>query len=870
MAQKGPGGKSVGRVTIRVIPDSTQFNEDLKKSLERIEKATHFEVNVDRANVDTTRIKQSIQAQLNTIRGLEIDSEVKAIVNQVQVMRLGIRRELQRVFDEMGIRIRVGVDLRLARHDVELFVDDVNRKQGTVNVNAATAAATLQLRWLTRTRFVDIVPRVNEAALNKVLAQFAALSGARVTLDWLDDFITYISDLDRKLPKLALVTQSITALIALIFSLTSGLVGIGAGLASIVPLFLTVPGFILGTAFAITTFAVAMFDAKKQLEPLTGQMRELADVIQNTFWDAARQPIIDLMTSLRGPLLQSFEAVSGALGRFTGALANAFKQELAGGRLQALFQSMADSIDVLSTGADAFAGALVSLSEIAAQYAVRLAQWFVDLSIRFDNWLIQISNDGRLEAWIERGITSLYALADILGSVGRQFAALWEAAERAGGGGIEGFAENMRKIADVMNGAQFQATLTALFRGANTAMRFIGDGLVAVGDAFTYLQGPLENLLATSGKIFGELLTNIAQALSNPRVRDSLNRLIDSLYVAFATFGQFLPQIFEGFAAIADVAGPLSIVLGEVLGEAFAALTPILAEISAALMPIIPILGDALVSAINILGPLLLGVAEVILPILIPILEVLATVLKFLAEEVFPRVAEFWETHIVQPFQEFINEHGPKLEKVWSETIAPTIDWFVTYVLPPLLDIIEELWNFISEELMKALENLAAWFEDPNNKKYIILFTGIIAAFLVQLFIVPIAISAIIAALLWLINVISAAITAWNDFWDATKQKTVARPGQYSANRFGIPAPAKQAKGGITTRPGLSWVGEEGPELLSLPKGARVLPLDRIPLKDGMGGNGNTLNYYAAPNTSFDAEDELFKAMRKSKVVAGW
>jgi tape measure domain-containing protein len=38
---------------------------------------------------------------------------------------------------------------------------------------------------------------------------------------------------------------------------------------------------------------------------------------------------------------------------------------------------------------------------------------------------------------------------------------------------------------------------------------------------------------------------------------------------------------------------------------------------------------------------------------------------------------------------------------------------------------------------------------------------------------------------------------------------------------------AHQADGGTTTRPGLSWVGERGPELLNMPRGAQVIPLPR-------------------------------------------
>jgi hypothetical protein len=40
---------------------------------------------------------------------------------------------------------------------------------------------------------------------------------------------------------------------------------------------------------------------------------------------------------------------------------------------------------------------------------------------------------------------------------------------------------------------------------------------------------------------------------------------------------------------------------------------------------------------------------------------------------------------------------------------------------------------------------------------------------------------------------------------------------------------AHQADGGTTTRPGLSWVGERGPELVTLPRGSAVIPLPRVP-----------------------------------------
>ena len=75
------------------------------------------------------------------------------------------------------------------------------------------------------------------------------------------------------------------------------------------------------------------------------------------------------------------------------------------------------------------------------------------------------------------------------------------------------------------------------------------------------------------------------------------------------------------------------------------------------------------------------------------------------------------------------------------------------------------------------------------------------------------------------------------------------------------------ADGGTLTTGGTVIVGEAGPEMLSLPRGASVTPLGR----DGAaGGAGKTIIYNAAPNESIDSEQALFTAMKRAKVVAGW
>lgn len=72
------------------------------------------------------------------------------------------------------------------------------------------------------------------------------------------------------------------------------------------------------------------------------------------------------------------------------------------------------------------------------------------------------------------------------------------------------------------------------------------------------------------------------------------------------------------------------------------------------------------------------------------------------------------------------------------------------------------------------------------------------------------------------------------------------------------------AKGGFVDSPTTALIGEAGPEV--------VTPLRDFERMMGLDGNGrgNTVNYYAAPNQSIDAEQALFTAMKRAKVLAAW
>ena len=81
---------------------------------------------------------------------------------------------------------------------------------------------------------------------------------------------------------------------------------------------------------------------------------------------------------------------------------------------------------------------------------------------------------------------------------------------------------------------------------------------------------------------------------------------------------------------------------------------------------------------------------------------------------------------------------------------------------------------------------------------------------------------------------------------------------------FDIPHIPKLAAGGFVDQPTTALIGEAGPEVVTpLKDFERMIGLDK-------NGGAKTVIYNAAPNNSLDAEQALFQAMRRAKVVANW
>lgn len=169
-------------------------------------------------------------------------------------------------------------------------------------------------------------------------------------------------------------------------------------------------------------------------------------------------------------------------------------------------------------------------------------------------------------------------------------------------------------------------------------------------------------------------------------------------------------------------------------------------------------------------------------------------------------------------------------------------NWLYTNIIAPIGAFIGGIFENIGNTVSDVFTNIGNFIRDTFNA-----IVGFVKG--------PVnAIISFINGMIDGLNTIKIDIPDWVPEWGG---KSVG---------FNLAHIPQLADGGTITTGGTVMVGEAGPELLNLPKGASVTPLTGR----NAAGAGNTIIYNAAPNTSLDSEQELFKAMRRAKVVAGW
>ena len=588
-----PSGKRIGTTSVRVIPDATKFRNDLKLLLKRVE-------------------------------------------------------------NSMSANLEVVADTARFDSDMRKLLKKWNGQSVNIDVDAKTLGASAHLKEFTRPRTVPIVVKVSKASVAKAATLIASLSGGRLVGDIIKDVATNIQNLDRALPKLALVSQAIGSIGAAGLNAVRGSGAVLIQLTQLLPLASLLPGVLVGAGLGLTTLIVALKDAPKRLGSAATAYKALGAVISNNFWAKATVPVRSLLTTLLPQVREGFVTLSSDIGSTVGGIATTFKNAFSGGVLKSVFSDISSGASAAAPGLNAFTSSFVSLLTFGAKYLPVFGDFISKIGVQFDTWLTGVEASGQLNQDITNAITLLGNLGGVLHSVGGILTGIFNAG--SGGDPLGGLATGLAGVSAVINSAGFQTALTTIFAGASVGASALAGALVPIGHLLGVLAPAISGILSSSGITVGKLLDDVASALEQPAFQIGLQSFFSGIQQGLLAIAPSLPAVAQAFGELGQFAGLLASQVGSVLGEAFSALAPILSQVLLGLEPVLPILGGALIDAIKELAPLLPG----LISSLVPLLPTLADFVKNLLPEL---VADL-------------------------EILLPLVEGFIVHDLNPLLQAI--------------------------------------------------------------------------------------------------------------------------------------------------------------------------------------
>lgn len=606
-------------VNIRAITD--KLESDIQKTLASIKDTLTITVDADvtAATAKIAAISESISDQ--TMRVDADTDEAQARLDALANRTLGDQN------------ITVDANTAIARAQFDDMVDDMNGASPTVTPHVNPVLAQLQLALLTVAREVRINAKVNSGPINALGTAIGRLSGARVVTEDIKKMSHHFLNIDKMVPGIAKMAVMIGSIGAAAISSIGGLSTMAAALGSIVSMAaIAAPGIFTGFIVGIGTLMVALKDFKNQLPGVVEQYKTLKNTVNFNFWTNARESIRDMAQTLFPQLNDGIASVSGSLGNWAASLSKALKAGLDNGVLRYMFENLAKSIDIASAANKPLVEAFISIGRVGGEQLPRLAEWFVEISNKFGDFINKADSNGDLYRWIDEGITRLKQLGDLIGQTAGIFGNITEAAKMAGSDGLLTVLNAMTKINEVTGSKEGIWAMSQIFQGANYAATALGEGIAQILGAVGTAAPSLRSAFMSVGNVVTVISDAISKIISNPEFQAGFTNMFKGIEEGFGKLAPVIGTMGPKMGAFLSIVGDLAANIGGILAAAFEVALPAITELKKAIDPLIPVLGDAMIQIIQSLKPAFDALTGAIVAMAPGFTEVVRTVAPFIAD----------------------------------------------------------------------------------------------------------------------------------------------------------------------------------------------------------------------------------------------
>jgi hypothetical protein len=463
----GPGGREIGRVSVRVLPDTAVFGRSLSRYLARVERSSRVQITatLDDKQLagDARRLAKLAEQGATVTVPAELDTD--RVESEFQRLVRGLAGE--------SVSLRVDLDQRdLAR--VQQAGRDFTRLASVTFAIGGLAAATSGLAGLAvgaaqAAGALLVLPAAGFAAAAALGTLVVGMQGFGTALSSMDDPAAFAEALENLAPSARETAQAV-----------------------------------------------------KALQPAFTGLR--LDVQERLFAGMAAT-ITQLAGSYLPILRTGLGGIAGELNTGARAFADFLTSSQSLGDTSSILGNVRSALAALAPAGVAFAAVLRDITTVGSSFLPGLAGGLASAAERFRAFIAEARASGQLATWIQGGITAVGQLGQILRNLGSIVASVFGALDNSGGGFLAFLADATGQLAALLDSAQGAEVLGALAEFAATAgtalsgvlgaaLTELGPVLAELAPALSVFVTQLSGAFVTALRIAGPLLQQFASFLS--------------------------------------------------------------------------------------------------------------------------------------------------------------------------------------------------------------------------------------------------------------------------------------------------------------------------------------------------------------------
>lgn len=683
-----PGSKTVGRVSVRVLPDTSDFSKALQADLTKLEKSLTIRIPT---GLNTTGLHKDLQA-------------------------------LEHLGAEHTVLFKTGIDGTSAEAEAEKLRRTLSGKKITFKATVdkslgATLSALGSVAGLAKT---TLAVAALAAAAGSAVSAVGGLGAALVTM----------SGALLLLP--ALGAAGAAGLAALVV----GFQGFGDALKAM--------GDPAKFDEALRNLAPAAADTARALKELGPAARDLRLDVQARLFAGVGEQVRILGTTWLPVLRTGLAGLAGEANTAFLGVSRVLQTPQSLSDAGTLFANLRAAFAELAQAAGPVVAALRDIGTVGSQFLPGLVAGAGAAAQRFAGFIAQARQTGQLQQVISSGLSALGDLFTILGNVGSLVVSIFGAASGSGVSFLATLKELTGQAAAFVQSAQGMTALRQIFSG-------IGAVISALGPLLGEVARVVATTLAPAIAELGPQLARAFSALQ-PAIEPLGRALAALAPVVGTVAEMFAGVLAEAIAALAPVVVELApvlrqiaTVLGQALMTAIRAIAPVLPQIAAAfgqialaLVPLIPPLLKIITAILPPLATLLIGLTPVITRVIgvitqlataiAPLVSQLATALIPVMESLLPIVQSVFGTILavisgaMTAIQGVINIVLGLISGDWSQVwegikqvlsgIWEAIKGLISGALDTVRSIMSAAWDAVTGLVRRAWDGIGAAIRD--------------------------------------------------------------------------------------------------------------------------------------------------------------